>query len=1011
MQNSDLRFSATIDLSKIDVNGAQNTDYRKITLEDTTDYTALSIPLGELSGYFVIKDPLGNFIHLGNFTTPDIEQDTSLIYDGSVIPLDAYNKPVNGDYQFQLFVKRVWSVGETINEAEYNTTLITVKVCGELASEIGLTFDCNKSISTGRDLTKYKSNMSVERLMTLAPPVGAKYIDGTDASNFVTSGLLVQSNALWTETWQLLLRAVTTEINIYGVLTSIQYNSIETRRDAKAVCNINICSLMKCFDKRIIELERKANRVGGISNDYLVGEEMMQLTNLYIRLQGARECGNITNASKYYESLKGLLMCDCGCGDSGIPEYVYPLVSTPGDNVVVAGSQYIAVTGNTVGNTTTYTVALSSAMTSLINLIKVYDIESSDDTIDVSSTTTGTTVVFDITVNTSELDDIFGSELDAVGLTSETTMIGIIQALIDKEREGNLPPVAEPDTIVITENTTGTCLVTANDFFTSNVVVTVTTLPSNGTATVEADNKTISYVPTTNWTGTDVLTYTITDADSNTSTATLTIIVDPVAGASCVTVTAQFIASLSVQSGLIQVVITNLTNYLTNIPNTNAYVIDVRDSGNNILHTYSVTGNNNSVAQVYTISDTPLSTWDNIRVSQTVTSKNGAGVSCGTTTSTNNYTTPDISSSIFAGVTVTCLGVTNADPDTTIMQALVSKSCASLTEVTVNNGLIGTGTALDPVQLGAPLIKDTTVSGAYSITWNNKYHSIIKNGNDYNTDGAFNRSEGGFTLDRTLLVGESVLGENHAYSGFFSGVTENLSTKEVFIIGSQKTLSLGGDSATITSPVDINGDRNYGLINQLLTTAISSSNVSLTVDRITNQFIDGIWAGLNTGTIDVTECIQLFIRRQDAGSIPGEYVLATNRYAIYQEGEDDENVFYGDISYYGLLTNASDERSKDVTGEYNKALEAINKVNIIKYKRKKGFGDVNREQIGVIAQQLEQHIPEAVNTGRDSKSGIEDFKSVKTDVLIYTLINAVKELSAQVTYLKEKVSELEDKNS
>lgn len=997
MQNSDLRFSATIDLSKIDVNGAQNTDYRKITLEDTTDYTALSIPLGELSGYFVIKDPLGNFIHLGNFTTPDIEQSISLIYDGSLIPLDAYNKPINGDYQFQMFVKRVWSL-----EAEYNTTLITIKVCGELASEIGLTFDCNKSISTGRDLTKYKSNMSVERLMTLAPPVGAKYIDGTDASNFITSGLLVQSNALWTETWQLLLRAVTTETNIYGVLTSIQLNSIETRRDAKAVCNINICSLMKCFDKRIIELERKANRVGGISNDYLVGEEMMQLTNLYIRLQGARECGNITNASKYYESLKGLLMCDCGCGDSGIPEYVYPLVSTPGDNVVVAGSQYIAVTGNTVGNTTTYTVALSSAMTSLINLIRVYDVESSDNTIDVSSTTTGTTVVFDITVNTDELDVIFGAELDTAGFTSETTMIGIIQALIDKEREGNLPPVAEPDTIVITENTTGTCLVTANDFFTSNVIVTVTTLPSNGTATVEADNKTISYVPNTNWTGTDVLTYTITDADSNTSTATLTIIVDPVVGDACVTVSAQFIASLSVQSGLIQVVMTNLTNYLTNVPTSNDYVIDVRDSGNNILHTYSVAGNNNSVAQVYTIADTPLSTWDNIRVSQTLVSENSVGVSCGTTTSTNNYTMPDISSSIFAGVTVTCLGVTNADPDTTIMQSLVNKACASITTVNTINGLSGNGSALNPVKLGGELIEDTTIEGDKSLNLRPNYFAIEKYNNKVRvpTTQFFDKA----LVDEIPDVKEGHFGHNKRTRIFFDNVTFNTTARENRYTNSNISLALSGEDAVISSPKDINGNIAYGIANNFMGVEVRQDNVSVEFERIINQWIDSIYGNhLHSGTILVNEYIQQFIRRQDAGT-PGQYVLATNRYATYQEGDDDKSYFAGEVTFNQAIVEPSDERSKDIIGAFDEGIEAIKGINVVKYKRKEGFGDTDKEQIGVVAQQLEAVLPEAVSTGYDIKSSIDDFKSVIPNVLIYTLVNAVKQLTARVEELESKVN-------
>ena len=51
-------------------------------------------------------------------------------------------------------------------------------------------------------------------------------------------------------------------------------------------------------------------------------------------------------------------------------------------------------------------------------------------------------------------------------------------------------------------------------------------------------------------------------------------------------------------------------------------------------------------------------------------------------------------------------------------------------------------------------------------------------------------------------------------------------------------------------------------------------------------------------------------------------------------------------------------------------------------------------QLGVIAQELEKILPEAVKT---EESGV---KSVNTDKLIWYLINSVKELSAEVTALK-----------
>ena len=64
--------------------------------------------------------------------------------------------------------------------------------------------------------------------------------------------------------------------------------------------------------------------------------------------------------------------------------------------------------------------------------------------------------------------------------------------------------------------------------------------------------------------------------------------------------------------------------------------------------------------------------------------------------------------------------------------------------------------------------------------------------------------------------------------------------------------------------------------------------------------------------------------------------------------------------------------------------------------------DVPGGQLGVIAQELEEVLPNMVNT--DSKTSK---KTTNTDELIWHLVNAVKELSAENTSMKARLDPLE----
>ena len=115
------------------------------------------------------------------------------------------------------------------------------------------------------------------------------------------------------------------------------------------------------------------------------------------------------------------------------------------------------------------------------------------------------------------------------GITeSDATNDEITQDLIDEvcslHEFVNAGPVAVNDYVTMNQDTTIYVQVTSNDKYFLDVTVTITTPPSNGTATVQPDGKTIKYIPNTGFTGIEDFGYTITD--TNLDTASAVVIVD-----------------------------------------------------------------------------------------------------------------------------------------------------------------------------------------------------------------------------------------------------------------------------------------------------------------------------------------------------------------------------------------------------------------------------------------------------------------------------------------------------
>lgn len=102
----------------------------------------------------------------------------------------------------------------------------------------------------------------------------------------------------------------------------------------------------------------------------------------------------------------------------------------------------------------------------------------------------------------------------------------------------------------------------------------------------------------------------------------------------------------------------------------------------------------------------------------------------------------------------------------------------------------------------------------------------------------------------------------------------------------------------------------------------------------------------------------------------------------------------------------SDARVKTVNGPYTAGLAQINAINPVEYSLNEisasklaAEGNTN---IGVIAQEIETVMPETVHqiTGLVDNQVVNDLRVFDAGPLIFALINAVKELSAEITALK-----------
>ena len=129
----------------------------------------------------------------------------------------------------------------------------------------------------------------------------------------------------------------------------------------------------------------------------------------------------------------------------------------------------------------------------------------------------------------------------------------------------------------------------------------------------------------------------------------------------------------------------------------------------------------------------------------------------------------------------------------------------------------------------------------------------------------------------------------------------------------------------------------------------------------------------------------------------------------YRTGSSDSTLmtFFanGNATLAGTLTENSDIRLKENIENIDGALAKVNQMRGITFDRI----DTGEKEYGMVADELEEIIPELVDTidDGDIKKEIPNIKSIKYTKLTSILVEAVKELSAQNNALTERIEALE----
>ncbi|KPA13600.1 endosialidase chaperone [Candidatus Magnetomorum sp. HK-1] len=171
------------------------------------------------------------------------------------------------------------------------------------------------------------------------------------------------------------------------------------------------------------------------------------------------------------------------------------------------------------------------------------------------------------------------------------------------------------------------------------------------------------------------------------------------------------------------------------------------------------------------------------------------------------------------------------------------------------------------------------------------------------------------------------------------------------------------------------------------------------------------WKNLHCGDVNLHDYIKIYKDGSERGLIFGDGNTNYESLVIKPRGNEPQVKIWGDMYVTGSakkpgggsFTNSSDARLKDVKKAFTRGLKALMNIFPVQYSYKKDNPlDLPSEEVftGVIAQNVKESIPEAVD---EDKHG---YLTVVNDPIIWTMLNAIKELKAENDQLRAEIESL-----
>ena len=289
---------------------------------------------------------------------------------------------------------------------------------------------------------------------------------------------------------------------------------------------------------------------------------------------------------------------------------------------------------------------------------------------------------------------------------------------------------------------------------------------------------------------------------------------------------------------------------------------------------------------------------------------------------------------------------------------------------------------------------DATEAGVWEYTGTNAKLKTLSNGSTARTDenNVFVDDNGNLGVGRAVPMGQLQVAHKEDATVYISADTDNSGENDNPTI----IFSQDGDPAPPT-PTNIQ-----------MRVGIEGNPENTYVNSLSNAGYMGTEHWQNGGLQFYTTNLDLIQRARVT-------ILNDGKVGINTKAPTNVFSVNGDVGKPagGDWDTFSDRRVKDNIQDYTNGLAEIAQLRPVSYNynEKSGYDDITTTFVGLIAQEVENVLPNTVSVhdATDGPSGLADIRQFDSSEVLWALVNAVKELKAQNEALKSRVEALERK--